>query len=71
MSGLTQNRTLQILNAAQEGGYAVNAQVVYDAGQALAYVRACERKRSPGILMMFPISVQQGGGAFLRYCLDV
>ncbi|EJT49855.1 hypothetical protein A1Q1_01007 [Trichosporon asahii var. asahii CBS 2479] len=71
MSGLTSNRTLQILKKAQEGGYAVNAQVVYDAGQARAYVDACERKRSPGILMLFPISVQQQGGAFLRYCLDI
>ena len=71
MSGLTSNRTLQILRKAQEGGYAVNAQVVYDAGQARAYVDACERKRSPGILMLFPISVQQQGGAFLRYCLDI
>lgn len=71
MSGLTNNRTLQILKKAQAGGYAVNAQVVYDSGQARAYVDACERKKSPGILMLFPISVQQQGGAFLRYCLDM
>lgn len=71
MSGLSDNRTLRILQAAQKGGYAVNAQVVYDAGQARAYVDACERKRSPGILMLFPISVQQQGGPLLRYCLDM
>jgi fructose-bisphosphate aldolase class II len=71
MSGLENNRTLQILKKAEEGRYGIIAQVVYDTNQAWAFVRACEAKRSPGILQMFPVTVMHGGGAFLRYCLDI
>lgn len=71
MSGLKNNRTLEILRKAEEGRYGILAQCVYDANQALAFVRACEAKRSPGILQLFPITVKLGGGPFLRYCIDM
>lgn len=71
MSGLSNNRTLQILRKAEDEKYGILAQVVYDAGQALAFVRAMEAKRSPGILQMFPVTVQQLGGSFLKYCVDM
>lgn len=71
MSGLTNNRTLEILRKAEDEGYGIIAQVIYDANQALAFVRGLEAKRSPGILQMFPITVKHGGGAFLKYCLDM
>ncbi|WOO82050.1 Putative fructose-bisphosphate aldolase [Vanrija pseudolonga] len=71
MSGLKNNRTLEILRKAEEGRYGILAQCVYDANQALAFVRACEAKRSPGILQLFPITVKLGGGPFLRYCIDI
>lgn len=71
MSGLKNNRTLEILRKAEEGKYGILAQVIYDTNQALATVRGLEAKRSPGIVQMFPITVMHGGPAFLKYCLDI
>ncbi|CAK9780302.1 aldolase [Cutaneotrichosporon oleaginosum] len=65
------NRTLQILASAAAGHYAVLAQVVYDGTQAHAFVRACEARRAPGILQLFPVTLTHLGAPFLRYCLDV
>lgn len=71
MSGLENNRTLQILKAAEEGKYGVIAQVIYDTNQAWAFVKGLEAKRAPGIIQMFPVTISQCGGAFLKYCLDI
>ncbi|GLB42919.1 putative fructose-bisphosphate aldolase class-II [Lyophyllum shimeji] len=65
------NRTLDILSKAERDGYGVLAQICYDAGMAIALVRAAERARSPAILQLFPITLAYGGGPFLRFCLDL
>ena len=71
MSGLQNNLTLDILRKAEDGRYGVLAGVVYDGGQALAFVKAMENKKSPGILQMFPITIHQLGPSFVKYCLDL
>ncbi|KAF5375940.1 hypothetical protein D9615_008273 [Tricholomella constricta] len=65
------NRTLDILYKAEREGYGILAQICYDAGMAIALVRAAERARSPAILQMFPITLAYGGGPFLKFCLDL
>lgn len=65
------NRTLEILSRAEAGGYGILAQVAYDAGMAKALVEALEAKRSPGMLLLFPVTLEHGRGPFLRYCLDL
>ncbi|KDN41232.1 aldolase [Tilletiaria anomala UBC 951] len=64
------NLTLQILAAAEEGGYGVIAQCVYDIQSVVALVRACESARSPAILQLFPITMRQFGPLFVKYCID-
>jgi len=68
---LSNNRTLEILRKAEEGGYGVIAQSCYDMTAAIATVRAAERMKSPAILQLFPITLKYGGGPFLQFCLDV
>jgi len=43
----------------------------YDASSAVGLVRAAERARSPAILQLFPISLEYGGVAYLRYCVEL
>ncbi|KKY39108.1 putative fructose-bisphosphate aldolase [Diaporthe ampelina] len=45
-----QNRTYQILKAAEEGGYGVLAAIAYNIESILGLIRAAEAKRSPLIL---------------------
>lgn len=42
----------------------------YDIQSVVAYVRACEKFRSPGMIMIFPVSMVQFGKPFLQFCLD-
>jgi len=65
------NRTLDILRKAEEGGYGVIAQSCYDMTAVIGLVRAAERARSPAILQLFPITVKYGGGPFLQFCLNM
>ncbi|KAF7560808.1 hypothetical protein G7046_g3339 [Stylonectria norvegica] len=53
------NRTLQILEAASRGKYGVLAAVCYNIEHLTALVRAAEAKRSPLILLLFPLTVRQ------------
>ncbi|KAK1922895.1 ketose-bisphosphate aldolase [Papiliotrema laurentii] len=65
------NRTLEILRKAEEGGYGILSLSCYDASSAIALVRAAERAKSPAILQLFPITLAYGKGPFLQFCLDV
>ncbi|KAJ1542738.1 hypothetical protein HK405_009768 [Cladochytrium tenue] len=67
---LASNKTLQILAAAQAGGYGVAAMTCYDAQSVIGLIRAAERTRSPAILQLFPVTMHYGGAPFLRFCLD-
>ena len=42
----------------------------YDANMVYGLIRACERLRSPGILQLFPLTLERGGGELLQFCLD-
>ncbi|TDZ40674.1 putative fructose-bisphosphate aldolase [Colletotrichum trifolii] len=55
----TQNRTLQILDAATKGNYGVLGVVIYNIEQLTAVVRAAEAKRSPILILLFPSTVKQ------------
>ncbi|GHJ88970.1 hypothetical protein NliqN6_5372 [Naganishia liquefaciens] len=68
---LANNRTLQILSKAEEGGYGVAAMTCYDAVAAVALVRAAERAKSPAIMQLFPVTMHWGGEPFLAFCLNL
>ena len=64
------NRTVDILLKAEQAKYGILAQTCYDAHSVIGLIRAAERKRSPAILQLFPITLAYGGGAFLQFCLN-
>jgi len=68
--GLARNRTLSILSKAEREGYGILAQTCYDAHCVIGLVRAAERRRSPAIINLFPITLAYGKGPFLQYCLN-
>ncbi|KAL5610202.1 hypothetical protein FOVSG1_004883 [Fusarium oxysporum f. sp. vasinfectum] len=51
------NKTCQILKAAEDGGYGVVAPIAYNIEHILAFVRAAEVKRSPLIIQVFPWAI--------------
>ncbi|KAJ7675431.1 aldolase [Mycena rosella] len=69
-TSLASNRTIQILTAAEKGGYGILAQTCYDAHSVIGLVRSAERMKSPAILQLFPITLAYGKGPFLQFCLN-
>ncbi|KAJ7086466.1 aldolase [Mycena belliarum] len=67
---LASNRTIQILAAAEKGGYGILSQTCYDAHCVIGLVRSAERMKSPAILQMFPVTLAYGKGPFLQFCLN-
>ncbi|KAF8147803.1 aldolase [Mycena galopus ATCC 62051] len=67
---LASNRTIQILTAAEKGGYGVLSQTCYDAHCVIGLVRSAERMKSPVIIQMFPVTLAYGKGPFLQFCLN-
>ncbi|KAI0134412.1 fructose-bisphosphate aldolase [Xylariales sp. AK1849] len=61
------NRTWQILTAAQRGGYAVGAFDCYNNDGVMAVIRAAEQKRSPAIIQLFPWTLHFQGRHFVDY----
>ncbi|KAJ4333242.1 hypothetical protein N0V95_009476 [Ascochyta clinopodiicola] len=59
MTGLQENRTLRILNAAAAGKYGVLAAIAYNVEHLTALVHAAEARRSPLIIQLFPSTVKQ------------
>ncbi|TLD30668.1 hypothetical protein PspLS_01736 [Pyricularia sp. CBS 133598] len=62
----TKNKTYQILKAAEEGGYGVQAPIAYNLEHVLAFVAAAEAKRSPLIIQVFPWAVTFSGGLLIH-----
>lgn len=62
---LAQNRTMAILNAARDGGYAVPAICCYNMESIIATVRAAEAARSPAIVQLFPWALEYAGSALV------
>ncbi|KAK6530521.1 hypothetical protein TWF694_003865 [Orbilia ellipsospora] len=60
------NKTIQILDAAEQGGYGVIAAIVYNIEQIIAMVKAAERKRSPLILQVFPWAITFSNGLLIH-----
>ncbi|KAI5917293.1 ketose-bisphosphate aldolase [Camillea tinctor] len=60
------NKTYQILKAAEEGGYGVVAPIAYNIECILAFVRAAEAKRSPLILQVFPWAITFSSGLLIH-----
>jgi fructose-bisphosphate aldolase class II len=62
----TSNKTYQILKAAEEGGYGVQAPIAYNIEHILAFVRAAEAKRSPLIIQVFPWAITFSDGLLIH-----
>lgn len=65
MADMSKNRTMAILNAARDGGYAVPAICCYNLEAVLATVRAAEAKRSPAMVLLFPWAIEYAGKALV------
>ncbi len=61
--------TLDLLQAARAGGYAVGAINIYNLEGVLATVRAAETEQSPAMLQIHPSALRQGGPPLLAMCL--
>ncbi|KLU92611.1 hypothetical protein MAPG_11556 [Magnaporthiopsis poae ATCC 64411] len=62
----TTNKTYQILKAAEEGGYGVQAPIAYNLEHVVAFVAAAEAKRSPLIIQVFPWAVTFSDGLIVH-----
>lgn len=62
----TKNKTYQILKAAEEGGYGVQAPIAYNLEHVLAFIAAAEAKRAPLIIQVFPWAVTFSGGLLIH-----
>ncbi|KAI3587424.1 ketose-bisphosphate aldolase [Fusarium oxysporum f. sp. albedinis] len=60
------NKTCQILKAAEDGGYGVVAPIAYNIEHILAFVRAAEAKRSPLIIQVFPWTIAFSFGLLIH-----
>ncbi|KAF5578158.1 tagatose 1 6-diphosphate aldolase [Fusarium pseudocircinatum] len=60
------NKTCQILQAAEDGGYGVVAPIAYNIEHILAFVRAAEAKRSPLIIQVFPWAITFSSGLLIH-----
>ncbi|KAK7749317.1 hypothetical protein SLS62_008286 [Diatrype stigma] len=68
MSSFPQNnRTFQILDAAQKGAYAVGAFNCYNDDGVIAVIAAAERCNSPAIIQLFPWTLHFQGPHFVQY----
>ncbi|KAJ9132157.1 Fructose-bisphosphate aldolase [Pleurostoma richardsiae] len=68
---LSQNRTLAILNAARQGGYAVPGLCCYNLEGVVATVRAAEATRSPAVVQLFPWAIEYAGSALVKAAADL
>lgn len=62
----TSNKTWQILKAAEDGGYGVQAPIVYNIENIIAFIKAAEAKRSPLIIQVFPWAITFSDGLLIH-----
>ncbi|KAI1495912.1 aldolase [Biscogniauxia marginata] len=67
---LSKNRSMAILNAARDGGYAVPGMCCYNIESIIATVRAAEAARSPAMVLLFPWAIQYAGASLVRAAAD-
>lgn len=63
---LSENRSMAILNAARDGGYAVPGMCCYNIESVIATVRAAEAARSPAMVLLFPWAIEYAGDALVK-----
>ncbi|KAI0544371.1 tagatose-bisphosphate aldolase [Xylaria curta] len=63
---LSDNKTLQILLRATDGGYGVLAAIAYNLEHVLGFIRAAEMRRSPLIIQLFPWAVRFSHGTLVH-----
>ncbi|ERT00714.1 tagatose 1,6-diphosphate aldolase [Sporothrix schenckii 1099-18] len=63
---LSENRSMAILNAARDGGYAVPGMCCYNLESVIATVRAAEAARSPAMVLLFPWAIEYAGDALVK-----
>ncbi|KAF3008214.1 hypothetical protein E8E14_009185 [Neopestalotiopsis sp. 37M] len=64
------NKTIQILEAAEKGGYGVIAAIAYNIEHILGFVRAAEKAKSPIIIQFFPWAITFSDGLLVRTAAD-
>ncbi|KAK7754789.1 hypothetical protein SLS62_003103 [Diatrype stigma] len=67
---LAENRSMAILNAARDGGYAVAGMCCYNIESIIATVRAAEAARSPAMVLLFPWAIEYAGDSLVRAAAD-
>ncbi|KAH7016993.1 ketose-bisphosphate aldolase [Ilyonectria destructans] len=67
---LSSNKTMQILNAARAGGYAVPGMCCYNLEAIMATVRAAEAANSPAMVLLFPWAMTYAGTTLVRAAAD-
>ncbi|KAI0134790.1 ketose-bisphosphate aldolase [Xylariales sp. AK1849] len=67
---LAGNRSMAILNAARDGGYAVPGMCCYNMESIIATVRAAEAARSPAMVLLFPWAIQYAGSSLVLAAAD-
>ncbi len=61
--------TIELLQAAREGGYAVGAFNVYNLEGVQAVIAAAQANRSPAMLQILPSALKHGGPPLVALCL--
>ncbi|KAH7134164.1 ketose-bisphosphate aldolase [Dactylonectria macrodidyma] len=67
---LSSNKTMQILDAARAGGYAVPGMCCYNLEGVMATVKAAEAANSPAMVLLFPWAMQYAGTTLVRAAAD-
>lgn len=67
---LEKNRSMAILNAARDGGYAVPGMCCYNMESVIATVRAAEAAKSPAMVLLFPWAIQYAGTSLVKFAAD-
>jgi len=68
---LKDNKSIAILDAAERGGYGVVSHVCYNFEQIIAVARAAEAKKSPAMILLFPIAMKQYGPHLVELAASV
>jgi tagatose 1,6-diphosphate aldolase GatY/KbaY len=62
-------QTIELLQVAHQGGYAIGAFNIYNLEGVRAVVRAAEAEQSPAMLQLLPSALKHGGAPLVALCL--
>ncbi|KIN01988.1 hypothetical protein OIDMADRAFT_28115 [Oidiodendron maius Zn] len=68
---LGNNKSIAILEAAEQGGYGVVSVVCYNLEEIIATARAAESRRSPAMILLFPWALTQFKSHLVNLAADV